>query len=164
MKKDNTKKNVENKIDLRKLDDVMCTSVVCGRQIKRMIKKFPSMKDFTIDCYVHNGHYTKFKLADNKFIWSGDKCKQITNESDFIDSDELNKLVVSTYRAMCDSQNDVDLVDTPEDLLAFAEAKLQEMLHDDTDKNNTIYNDFKVLADSTMVNPERTSSGSESQV
>ena len=36
---------------------------------------------------------------------------------------------------MCDSQNGIDLVDTPEDLLAFAETKLQEMLREE----NTVY-------------------------
>jgi hypothetical protein len=38
---------------------------------------------------------------------------------------------------MCDSQNCIDLVESPEDLLAFAETKLQEMLREE----NTVYTD-----------------------
>jgi hypothetical protein len=60
---------------------------------------------------------------------------------------------------MCDAQNGVDLSDTPEDILAYAETKLQEMLHDDTAQK-----DFAVLADSMEVNPERTSNGTDGQL
>jgi hypothetical protein len=140
--KENTSKPVEKKINLRDLDDTECTNVVCGRQIKRMIRKFPSMADMAIDCWIHGGHYTRFKFKDGKFIWSVEDnapcikgCESVTSDSDVLDKYELNKLIIFTHRAMCDSQNDVDLVDTPEDILAFAETKLQEMLREE----NTVY-------------------------
>lgn len=140
MKEIEKKDTSNNKVNLRDLDDVACTNVVCGRQIKRMIKKFPSMNDTAIDCWVHGGHYTQFKFKNGKFVWlvngkdpcvSG--CEKISDDSDKLDKYELNKLIVSTYRSMCDSQNGVDIVDTPEDLLAFAETKLQEMLREEID-------------------------------
>jgi len=140
--KENTNKSVEKKINLRDIDDTECTNVVCGRQIKRMIRKFPSMADMAIDCWIHGGHYTRFKFKDGKFIWEVENnapcikgCESVTSDSDVLDKYELNKLIIFTHRAMCDSQNNVDLVDTPEDILAFAETKLQEMLREE----NTVY-------------------------
>lgn len=138
------KEAADKKINLRDLDDISCTIVVCGRQIRKMIKKFPSMDDITIDCWVYSGHYTQFKLKNNKFTWIADpcdKCKpgcEIINEDSDIDKEELHKLIVFTYHSMCDSQNGVDLSDTPEDMLAFAESKLQELLRDEeiTDKES----------------------------
>lgn len=142
MKETAKKEATEKKINLRDLDDTACTNVVCARQIKRMIRKFPSMDDLTMDCWVHGGHYTKFKFKGGRFIWYVDSsgafisgCESLKDDSDSLDKYELNKLITSTYRAMCDSQNCVDLVDTPEDLLAFAETKLQEMLKEE----NTVY-------------------------
>lgn len=138
----NTSKQTEKKITLRDLDDTECTNVVCSRQIKQMIKKFPSMADMAIDCWVHGGHYTRFKFKEGKFIWeveSNAQCikgfESIKDDCDSLDKYELNKLIISTFRDMCDSQNYVDIIDTPEDLLAFAEAKLQEMLREE----NTVY-------------------------
>ena len=142
MKETAKKEATEKKINLRDLDDTACTNVVCARQIKRMIRKFPSMDDLAMDCWVHGGHYTKFKFKGSRFIWYADPsgtfisgCESLKDDSDSLDKYELNKLITSTYRAMCDSQNCVDLVDTPEDLLAFAETKLQEMLKEE----NTVY-------------------------
>lgn len=142
MKETAKKEATEKKINLRDLDDTACTNVVCARQIKRMIRKFPSMDDLAMDCWVHGGHYTKFKFKGGRFIWCADPseafisgCESLKDDSDSLDKYELNKLITSTYRAMCDSQNCVDLVDTPEDLLAFAETKLQEMLKEE----NTVY-------------------------
>ncbi len=136
--KENTSKQAEKKINLRDLDDTACTNVVCGRQIKRMIRKFPSMDDIAIDCWVHDGHYTRFKFKNGKFHWSvEDKApcikgfETITDDCEDLYKDELNKLIVHTYHTMCDIQNGVDIVDTPEDLLAYAESKLQEMLRED---------------------------------
>lgn len=133
-----TKKKDEKKINLRELDDVACSNVVVARQIKRLINKFPSLKELAMDCWVHGGHYTKFKLNGGKFVWecaSGDPCikgcETLTDDSDVLDKEELNKLIVFTHRAMCDAQNGVEIVDTPEDLLAFAETKLQEMIRED---------------------------------
>lgn len=142
MKEIAKKESADKKINLRELDDTACTNVVCGRQIKRMIKKFPSMDDMAIDCWVHGGHYTRFKFKGGKFIWEVEGkdpclpgCEKLTDDSDVLDKYELNKLIVFTHRAMCDSQSGIDLVDTPEDLLAFAETKLQEMLREE----NTVY-------------------------
>ena len=142
MKEIAKKEATEKKINLRDLDDMACSNVVVARQIKRMIKKSPSMDDMAMDCWVHGGHYTRFKYKGGKFIWrvEGSEqcikgCEKITDACDYIYKDELNKLIVSTYRTMCDSQNGIDLVDTPEDLLAFAETKLQEMLREE----NTVY-------------------------
>ena len=142
MKEIAKKEAAEKKINLRDLDDMACSNVVVARQIKRMIKKSPSMDDMAMDCWVHGGHYTRFKYKGGKFIWciEGSEpcvkgCETITDDCDYLYKDELNKLIVSTYRTMCDSQNGIDLVDTPEDLLAFAETKLQEMLREE----NTVY-------------------------
>ena len=38
---------------------------------------------------------------------------------------------------MCDSMNGINIEDTPEDLLALAESKLQEILSDDNDEEST---------------------------
>lgn len=142
MKETASKEATEKKINLRDLDDVACTNVVCARQIRRMIRKFSSMSDMAIDCWVHGGHYTRFKYKGDKFIWVADPagpcvsgCDTLTDVDDVLDKYELNKLITSTFRDMCDSQDCVDLVDTPEDLLAFAETKLQEMLKEE----NTVY-------------------------
>ena len=114
-----------------------------------MIKKFPSMKEVDIDCWSHGGHYTKFNLKGNKFVWSVAKkspyisgCESLSYDNKDLYSDELSKLLVYTYRAMCDSQDTVDLVDTPEDLLAYAETKLQEMLREE----NTVYTEDVTVA------------------
>lgn len=142
MKETVKKEATEKKINLRDLDDTACSNVVVARQIKRMIRKFPSMDDMAVDCWVHGGHYTRFKYKGGRFVWSVEGsapcikgCETITDDSDVLDKEELNKLIVFTHRAMCDSQNGIDLVDTPEDLLAFAETKLQEMLREE----NTVY-------------------------
>ena len=144
MKEIAKKEAADKKINLRDLDDTACSNVVVARQIKRMIRKFPSMDDMAIDCWVHGGHYTRFKFKGGKFIWSVEGkepcvsgCETLTDDNELLDKYELNKLIIFTYRAMCDSQSGVDLVDTPEDLLAFAETKLQDMLRED----NTIYAD-----------------------
>ena len=42
-------KQTDNKINLRDLDDTACTNVVCARQIKKMIRKFPSMSEIRPD-------------------------------------------------------------------------------------------------------------------
>ena len=42
---------------------------------------------------------------------------------------EINKLIRFTYQTMCDSMNAIDLTDTPEDLLSYAEQKLQELIN-----------------------------------
>lgn len=150
---------VKHKINLRELNDTDCTSVVVGRQIARMIKRFPFMKTCSISCFAKNKNFTNFLVGDHIFIWKSDDGDVITSKDDDVDHDDLNKLLVYTFRSMCDAQNGVDLSDTPEDILAYAETKLQEMLHDDT-----VQKDFKVLADSTQVNPERTSNGADSQL
>ena len=51
---------------------------------------------------------------------------------------------------MCDSQNGIDLVDTPEDLLAFAETKLQEMLREE----NTEYAEDVDVTDASKSNKD----------
>lgn len=144
----------EAKINLRDLDDTACTNVVVSRQIRRFIRKFPSAKDFTIDCWAHGGHYTRFESKDDKFIWYTDKNDKLVSTDDSLTKEELNKLIVFTYQAMCDSQSEVDLIDTPEDLLAYAETKLQELLKEE----NTDYDD------STMTNQEIASISEDSRV
>lgn len=174
MKEIAKKEVTDKKIDLRKLDDIDCSNVVVERQIRRMLSKFPSMADnMAVDCWTHGGHYTNFTFKGGKFIWKAEDkshclkgCEILTDDNEDLYSDELNKLLVYTYRTMCDSQNCVDLVDTPEDLLAFAETKLQEMLRDENTiyADDTVHKDFTVLSDSTEVNPERTSNGADSQL
>ena len=41
----------------------------------------------------------------------------------------FDKLIRFTYQTMCDSMNSIDLTDTPEDLLSYAEQKLQELIN-----------------------------------
>lgn len=120
----------EVKIKLHELDDVACANVIVSRQIKRMVKKFPSMEEISIDCHAHDGHYKKFKYDNGNFIWTNTNNKQLTPNEESLDYNYLNKLLVYTYRTMCDMQNGVDISDTPEELLAYAESKLQEMLQD----------------------------------
>lgn len=126
----------KEQINLRTLDDVDCANVVVSRQIKKLVRKVPSLSKSAIDCYVHGAHYIGFEFNGNKFIWHGavtDKRigeKKLTSDNInmILDKDELNKLLVNTYRSMCEVTDSVDLIDSPEDLLAFAETKLQEML------------------------------------
>jgi hypothetical protein len=119
----------EKKVSLRNLDDVACSNVIVTRQIAKMLRKFPSMRELAIDCFTNNEHYVKFTWLDGKPIqWTDVKGCVLNAKEDFIYKEDLNKLLVYTYRAMCDNQDSVDLIDTPEDLLAFAESKLQEML------------------------------------
>lgn len=129
------KEATEKKINLRDLDDTACTNIVVSRQIRRFIRKFPSAKDLAMDCWIHGGHYTRFESKGDKFIWYTDKNDKLLSTDDSLTKEELNKLIVTTHRAMCDSQNGVDLVDTPEDLLVYAETKLQELLKEE----NTVY-------------------------
>ena len=126
---------VSKKVNLRTLDDVSCSNIVVSRQIRRLIGKFPSFKCTPIDCWVHGGHYIQFESRPTKFVWKCDKNAQyikgletISSDSPELSKEELNKLIIFTHRAMCDMQNGVDLTDTPEDLLAYAETKLQELL------------------------------------
>lgn len=137
MKEIAKKEAADNKVNLRYLDDTECANIVVSRQIRKMISKFPSMRDMAMDCWIHDGHYTRFLFKGGKFIWSAvdggqfiNGCETVTDDDGILDKFELNKIINFTFGTMCDSQDCVDLVDTPEDLLAFAETKLQEMLHD----------------------------------
>ena len=125
----------KTKINLRDLDDVACSNIVISRQIKHLIKKNPSFSDIAIDCWVHGGHYTRFKYKNDQFYWysennephlEGLEC--LNNKTECLYNDEWNKLIVFTHSAMCDSMSGADVEDTPEDLLALAESKLQELL------------------------------------
>ena len=128
------------KINLRNLDDVQCSNVVVSRQIRRLIRKFPHLRESFLDCWIHGGHDTKFEYCGPKFIWHCEPkdphlkgAETLSSDDEFLTDDELNKLIVFTYQAMCDTLNGVDLTDTPEDLLAYAEQKLQEMISDDAE-------------------------------
>ena len=150
--------SAKQKINLRDLDDVSCSNIVVSRQIRHLLKKNQSFSDIAIDCWIHGGHYTRFKYKNDKFSWyceDGEPCEEglqkidsVTTDSLF--NDEWNKLMVFTYRTMCDSMNGVNVEDSPEDLLALAESKLQEMLHDEDSSNK----DLELLANSMfMKNP-----------
>lgn len=128
---------VKTKINLRELGDIDCSNVVVSRQIRHLIRKNPSFSDIAIDCWVHGGCYTRFKCKNDKFYWYSeegdphmDGLECIDSKTDCLYNDEFNKLIVFTHRAMHDALNGVDIEDTPEDLLAFAESRLQEMLKD----------------------------------
>lgn len=135
---ESTSKSAEKKsINFRELDDLECSNIVIARQIRRLVKKFPSLQESVINCWVHGGHYTKFKFDDNKFVWFCNEkepylkgYEKITNECRDLYKDELNKLLVFTHDALCSSCTPTELADTPEDLLSLAETKLQEMLND----------------------------------
>ena len=144
--KNETANNTEKKINLRELNDTDCTIVVCSRQIRKMIKKFPSMADTAIDCWVNRGHYTRFKLKNNKFTWVSEGFEphlpgyEVIDEDSVLCSDDFYKLTVETFQAMCDSQNGVDISDTPEDLLTYAELKLQELISEESGGSDSINN------------------------
>ena len=128
--------DTENKINLRDLDDVDCANIVVARQIKKFIRKFQSFKTTSIDCWISRGHFITFKYSGDKFIWESapDKygCKTfITSLSENLSRFDLNKLLVFTFNTMCDMNNSEDISDTAEDLLAYAESKLREMLTDE---------------------------------
>lgn len=123
---------------LRTLDDTDCSNVIVSRQIRRFVKKSPSFKEMPMICYIHGAKFDLFKLNGDKFIWSGftyDKSHKpitVTSDDECLNKDELNKLIVSTFQTMCDLNNCEDIVDTPEDLLEYAEMKLREMLNDES--------------------------------
>ena len=123
-----------NKINLRDLDDVSCSNVVVSRQIRRMIKKVPSYSDLSMSCHVCGAHYTHFKFENETFIWTGNvydkrygKPTITSDDCGNLDKDDINKLIKFTFSAMCEN-NSIEITDTPEDLLALAESKLQELL------------------------------------
>lgn len=145
-------------INLRELDDVSCTNVVTARQIRRLVKKFPTMEHTDIDCWVHGGHYIKFKSGDNRFTWYCDikephfeGCEKIKSDDSELSVNELNKLIVHTYRSMCDVLNGTDISDTPEDILAFAEMRLQELLHDENRSEQITNKALEAVADSMVM-------------
>lgn len=120
---------------LRKLDDIACTNIVTARNIYKLIKKNPSFKELAVDCWVCGDHYTNFFLKEKQFNWSNkDGSNLISDDSEFLRSEELNKLIVYTYRTICDNtNNDLDFTDSAEELLAIAESKLKEIIADDQD-------------------------------
>lgn len=125
---------------LRKLDDIDCSNHVIANYMYKLIHKHDHLKSVSIDCYVHSGHYTKFVYDQGTYKWFVDKmhsylsdCTVLTLDSEDLTVDELHKLLVATYDVMCNSLNDnVEFIDTPEDLLAYAEQKLQSLLADNT--------------------------------
>lgn len=126
------------KINLRELDDVACSNVVVSRQIRRMIKKVPSYSDLSMSCHVRGTHYTHFKFEDEKFIWNGSvydkrygKPTITSDDCGDLDKSDINKLLKFTFSAMCEN-NSIEITDTPEDLLALAESKLQELLNSES--------------------------------
>ena len=134
----------KTKINLRDLDDVACSNVVVSRQIRHLIKKNPSFSEIAIDCWVHGGHYTKFRCKNEQFYWYSEYNEphieglaRIDGNADCLYTDEWNKLIIFTFQSMCDSMNGINIEDTPEDLLALAESKLQEILSDDNDEEPT---------------------------
>lgn len=123
---------MEKKINLRKLNDTDCTSVVATRQMMKLIKQFPSLNKCHINRCVDGKLFTKFEKHENELVWLTDKGDVISSKDEDVDRDSLNKLIVHTFRTMCaQHNNNVDLSETPEDILAYAESKLQELLHDD---------------------------------
>lgn len=128
-------KKEEKRINLRDLDDVACSNIVVSRQIRHLIKKHPSFSDIAIDCWVHGGHYTRFKCKNGRFYWYSENNEphkeglaRLDDKTTCLYNDEWNKLIIFTHSAMCESMRDADIEDTPEDLLVLAESKLQELL------------------------------------
>lgn len=134
---------VEIALSLRRLDDTDCSNIVMSRRLRRLAKKFPSLSELSIDCWTHGGHYTTFKMKNNMPTWicnikevhyPSEVTVQLDSES--LDKEELNKLLVFTYRTMCDNQDSIDLLETPEDILNFAEQKLKRLLSDEEQSDN----------------------------
>lgn len=126
---------IDNKT-LRTLDDVCCTNVITSRNIRRLIRKHDNLSKVSIDCWVHGWHYVTFELSEGRFKWLPEYDRFHThaviydNDED-LESTELNKLIVETYRSMCDLLNDdTSFIDTPEELLAVAEERLKQLLAD----------------------------------
>lgn len=137
-----TEKEATKKVSLKDLDDISCSNVVIARQIKKICRKFPFMRSTDIDCWVHNHHFTKFKINENEMLTWLYKVDPALNDYESVSLDdqslyneELHKLLVFTHEAMCDNKDNVDLIDTPEDLLSFAESKLKEMLMDEASES-----------------------------
>lgn len=127
---------------LRKLSDLTCSIVVNTRNIKKMLKKYPNLEDMPIECWIPNGPYVRFKFKGHRLTWINDCGKSITIDSVLNDEDStidwasLNKLLVWTYRTMCESMdNSFEFIDSPEDLLSFAETKLKQMLAEEAESN-----------------------------
>lgn len=121
---------------MRTLDDTQCSNIIIAKNIRKLVNKFPNMKAITMDCWVHDGHYTEFELQGANLVWHHDKNRKCVNglptvnhTNENLSSDEINKLIRFTYQTMCDSMNSIDLIDTPEDLLNYAEQKLQELIN-----------------------------------
>ena len=133
----NTNTDTTQKVNLRDLDDISCANVVMSRQIRHLVRKSPSLGDISIDCWVHDGHYTRFKCHGEELSWyceDGEPCKEdlkkIGSNTDCFYKDEWNKLLAFTFQTMCESLNGLCVEDTPADLLSIAESKLQQLLHD----------------------------------
>ena len=127
---------------LRKLNDLTCSIVVNTRSIKKMLKKYPNLENMSMECWTVGGPYVQFKVKNHKFTWvtgEGDVIVMdsiINDEDNPIDWESLNKLLVWTYRTMCDSMGDnFEFIDSPEDLLSFAEARLKQMLAEEAESH-----------------------------
>ena len=95
------------------------------------MKKYSNLSSSGIDCWTHGKHYVKFDIDNNKFKWADSKGGFVLNSSDELYSDELNKLLVCTYRTMCDMLSDENaFIDTPEDILMYAEQKLRALIEE----------------------------------
>ena len=117
--------------DLSKLSDTECTNVLTTKNMYRLIKKYSNLSSTDIDCWTNGKHYVKFDLENNKFKWTDSKGGFVLNSSDELYSDELNKLLVCTYRTMCDMLSDENaFIDTPEDILMYAEQKLRALIEE----------------------------------
>ena len=120
----------KTKISLRNLDDVDCANIVVPRQIRKLIRKFPSLSQTEVDCWISLGNAIQFINKNDKLLWKI-KDTLLSQEDEDLSRYELNKLLVFTFRAMCEMNEEDDLSDSPEDLLAYAEMRLKELLADE---------------------------------
>lgn len=130
--------------NIRELDDLNCTNYITTKCIKKLVKKHSSLKTKVSNCFINGTQYIMVDVPKYNFIWFTDgesgfvkrynKSKLVDDiKREWLEPEELNRLIVNTYRHLCDSLgDDIDLADTPEDILAYAEQQLQNLLSTDS--------------------------------
>ena len=111
-------------------DELTKANTTVLKQILRLKRKSPKILSSTkLNCCVQEAIYNRVYWEDGMLKWGSSASPIVlTYYDEFLNLHELNKLLVYTYRAMCEAANPDLLNDSPEDLLEFAEEKLKKLL------------------------------------
>lgn len=123
------------KTPLRKLNDTLCSIVVNTRGIRKLVSKNPSLAEMNMDCWTADDNQHCFLMKNGKLQWRSKKAgivslDNLINDED-CDFESANKLLVYTYRNMCELlASDGIQLDSDEDLLEYANALMKEYINE----------------------------------